>query len=60
MTQQEQEKLNKVIEYMENLKNECLQDYENADTKKTSFYFRGAYVAIDYCLEKIKYNFNIK
>lgn len=28
MTKQEKEKLNKVIEYIENLKSYCLQEYE--------------------------------
>lgn len=60
MTKQEKEKLNKVIEYIENLKSYCLQEYENAENKDASFYFRGAYCNIYSCLNEIKEKFNIK
>ena len=60
MTKQEKKKLDKVIEYIEKLKNECLQDYTNAINDNTHYYFRGAYINIYYCLEEIKKEFNIK
>lgn len=60
MTKKEKEKLNKIIEYIENLKNECLQDYENATDPKARYYFMGAHSNIWYCIEKIKKEFNIK
>ena len=45
---------------IEKLKNECLQDYENATNNNTHYYFRGGYCNIYYCLNKIKKEFNIK
>lgn len=60
MTKQEKEKLNKVIEYIENLQNECLEGYENATNSNSNYYFMGGYNNIYYCIEKIKREFNIK
>ena len=60
MTKQEKEKLNKVIEYIENLKSYCLQEYENAADGETKVYYKGAYCNIYPCLNEIKEKFNIK
>ena len=60
MTKQEIKKLNNVIEYIENLKSYCLQEYENATNDNTHYYFRGAYCNIYHCLNEIKEKFNIK
>lgn len=60
MTKQEKNKLDKVIEYIENLKSYCLQEYENATDTKEIYYFRGAYCNIYSCLNEIKGKFNIK
>lgn len=60
MTEQEQKKLNEVIKYIEKLEAECFQDYINATNDNTHYYFRGAYINIGYCLEKIIKELNIK
>lgn len=60
MTKKEKEKLNKIIEYIEMIKNYCFQEYENATDEENKFYYKGAYCNIYPCLEKIKREFNIK
>ena len=60
MTKQEEKKLNEVIKYIEKLEAECFQDYINATNDNTHYYFRGAYINVGYCLEKIIKEFNIK
>lgn len=54
MTKQEQRKLNDLITDLEAFKN-CLKcDSENLKDDKQRYYFKGAWINVNYCINKIK------
>lgn len=59
MTKQEKRKLKQVIEYIEQLQNECRQDSAEAVSNNGYYYFYGAFVNVRCCLEEIKKQFKI-
>ena len=59
MTQEEKNKLDKIIEYIEKLEAECIGNYNTEKMDIVKSYYQGAHNNTWLILQKIKEEFNI-